>query len=135
MNLPHNTPVSGSCLCGQVKLTIDKLDRGVVYCHCTQCRKQSGHYYAATNAINDNLHIKGEEHISWYAASDTAQRGFCKHCGSVLFWKPENADYTAIMAGCLDAPTGLNEVSHIFTADKGDYYTLQDGLPQHKQSD
>lgn len=128
-------PATGSCLCGKIKLSIDAFDRGVVYCHCSQCRKQSGHYYAATNASNDKLHIEGEEHITWYAASDSAKRGFCRHCGSVLFWKPTGASYTAIMAGCLDAPTGLTEVSHIFTADKGDYYTLQDELPCFKQSD
>jgi len=128
-------PISGSCLCGKIKLTIEELDRGVVYCHCTQCRKQSGHYYAATSASNDKLHIEGEEHITWYAASDVAKRGFCKHCGSVLFWKPAAGSYTSVMAGCLDAPTGLAVISHIFTADKGDYYTLQDKLPHYEQSD
>ncbi|MEE9320988.1 MAG: GFA family protein [Granulosicoccus sp.] len=133
--MSDSNSVTGSCLCGRIKLTIDTFDRGVVYCHCTQCRKQSGHYYAATNASNDKLHIEGAEYITWYAASDSAKRGFCKHCGSVLLWKPTDGSYTAVMAGCLDAPTELAEVSHIFTADKGDYYTLQDGLPQYEWSD
>jgi hypothetical protein len=34
------------------------------------------------------------------------------------------------MAGALDLPTGLRADKHIFTAEKGDYYEICDGLPQ-----
>ena len=36
--------------------------------------------------------------------------------------------------GCLDRPTGLREQLHIFTAHKGDYYDIADGLPQWPES-
>ena len=32
--------------------------------------------------------------------------------------------------GAFDAPTGTRLGEHIFTADKGDYYEIGDGLPQ-----
>jgi hypothetical protein len=32
--------------------------------------------------------------------------------------------------GILEAPTGASLSKHIFVASKGDYYDLQDGLPQ-----
>jgi hypothetical protein len=32
--------------------------------------------------------------------------------------------------GAIDDATGLNLEKHIFTADKGDYYDIADGLPQ-----
>ena len=38
------------------------------------------------------------------------------------------------MAGTLDAPTGLAVKGHIFTADKGDYYDITDGLPQSEKA-
>lgn len=84
----------------------------------------------ATNAPDDSLTITGEEHLTWYKASDDARRGFCSHCGSALFWKHDDHPFTSIMAGCLDAPTGLKLTKHIFVGDKGDYYDLNDGLPQ-----
>ncbi|KIN63152.1 Glutathione-dependent formaldehyde-activating GFA [Sulfitobacter noctilucicola] len=37
------------------------------------------------------------------------------------------------MSGTLDAPTGIATEKHIFVADKGDYYTIADGLPQQGQ--
>ena len=125
---------SGSCLCGAVRFTTSGPLRGVVYCHCTQCRKQSGHFYAATNVEDVGLSIEGGENITWFAASDFAKRGFCAVCGSVLFWKHNAASETSVMAGAFDKPSALKGEVHIFVADKGDYYTLDDGLPQFKRS-
>lgn len=121
---------TGSCLCGGIKMKISGQLRPVVACHCTQCRKQSGHYYAATNAPDEAIEIEGAEKLKWYMSSDDAKRGFCSECGSALFWKHDKDDFTSILAGCLDMPTGLKLEKHIFVADKGDYYDLTDGLPR-----
>ena len=77
----------GSCLCGSVKYRVDGPLREVVACHCQQCRKQSGHFYAATDCTDDDLTIEDGGALTWYAASDFAKRGFCKKCGSALFWR------------------------------------------------
>jgi len=130
-----NHPVSGSCLCGKVNFKISDLARDVVMCHCQQCRKQTGHLVAATRIKNHNIEIEGDGHLTWFAASDDAKRGFCKHCGSLLFWKRKNTDTTAVMAGSLEAPTGLETINHIFTEFKGDYYEITDDLPQYPLSD
>ena len=39
------------------------------------------------------------------------------------------------MAGSVDGDAGITLDRHIFVADKGDYYELNDGLPQYAQSD
>jgi hypothetical protein len=108
--------------------------RGVVYCHCTQCRKQSGHFVAATNSKDADIAIEGAQAIKWYQASDTAKRGFCGTCGSLLFWKHDDLDSISIMAGSFDRPSGLADEGHIFVGDKGDYYEICDGLPQFQKS-
>ena len=77
----------------------------------------------------------GADNITWYAASDEAERGFCKICGSSLFWKRHNSDRTSIMAGTFDNPTNLKSGFHIYCADKGDYYEISDGLPQFLGAD
>lgn len=120
----------GSCLCGRITLEVRGAMREVVGCHCTQCRKQTGSYYMATNAPDEALTVHGEENLTWYRASESARRGFCSHCGSALFWKHDDHPFTSVMAGCFEAPTGLKLTRHIFVADKGDYYDLNDGLPQ-----
>ncbi len=133
--MQENHNVSGSCLCGEIKLHIDTLNRDVIICHCRQCRKQAGHVVAATRAKDEHINIDGEDFLSWYAASDIAKRGFCRQCGSLLFWKLNDSDSTSIMAGCLESPTGLKTISHIYTDDKGDYYELNEDLPCFDQSE
>lgn len=130
MNKTH----SGSCLCGAIRFKATGPLRGVVYCHCTQCRKQSGHYFAATNVADDRIEIEGSENVSWYGASEFARRGFCRRCGSLLFWKARDLPNISIMAGLFDDPTSLKGECHIFTACKGDYYDIDDDLPRFEQS-
>jgi hypothetical protein len=102
----------------------------VVFCHCSQCRRQSGLYYASTNCTDADLAIDGAEYVTWYRSSEQARRGFCRNCGSALFWKFDGLDVTSIQAGAFDQPSGLVAGYHIFCADKGDFYTIDDGLPQ-----
>ena len=128
-------PVRGGCLCGAIALEVRAFSGNVRFCHCTQCRKQSGHYYAAVHVDRDDLAVSGAERVRWYAASAEAERGFCDTCGSALFWRPHGTPWMAVMAGCLDAPTGLVADAHIFVDDKGDYYAIDDGLPRFPGSD
>lgn len=124
----------GSCLCGAVRFVARGPLRGVVYCHCSQCRKQSGHYYAATNVDDDMVEVEGREHITWFEASDFAKRGFCSRCGSVMFWKPNDDTYVSILAGSFDDASSLTGLCHIFVADKASYYEIADDLPQFERS-
>lgn len=125
---------SGSCLCGAVRFRTRGTLRGVVYCHCSQCRKQTGHFVAATNSADKDLTIEDNGSLNWFAASAYARRGFCRTCGSLLFWKRDGADTISIMAGAFDKPSSLKGESHIFVSDKGDYYEICDGLPQFERS-
>lgn len=127
MNHEH----AGGCLCGAVRFRARGELREVIACHCTQCRKQTGHFLASTNVADDLLSIEGEDQLRWYHASSFARRGFCSNCGSVLFWKANSESHTSICAGAFDKPTGLRLAFHIFCADKGDYYEITDGLPQY----
>ena len=127
-------PVTGSCNCGAVKYSVTGPLREVIACHCGQCRKQTGHYFAATQAANSDLTIEDSSTLKWYAASDEAKRGFCSECGSALFWRRNDADTTSILDGTLDGDAGgIKMQKHIFVADKGDYYDIDDGLPQEQQ--
>lgn len=123
--------VSGHCLCGGVSYHADGPIRDVIYCHCSQCRRQTGHVVAASAVVRDKLHFDNEQSLQWYRSSSTAERGFCGRCGSTLFWRSETSKHIAIMAGSMSQPTGIRAVAHIFVEDKGDYYEIGDGLAQH----
>lgn len=125
--------IHGSCHCGRVRFRVDAALTDATACHCVQCRKQSGHFFASANAPKAAVRVEGEEHLSWYASSEKVRRGFCARCGSWLFWEPLQRDWTSIALGSIDGSTGVELQRHIFVASKGDYYTLGDGLPQNER--
>ncbi|MFV0409344.1 MAG: GFA family protein [Paracoccus sp. (in: a-proteobacteria)] len=126
--MTHPATITGGCLCGAVRFQARSGDEAPTACHCEQCRRWSGHVWAAVDGYD--LTLTGEESLRWYRASTFAARGFCVQCGSSLFWQADGLDHCDIAMGCIDAPTGMHLGNHIFTAFKGDYYDIADGLPQ-----
>lgn len=120
----------GSCLCGAVAYRITGEMRPSVACHCTQCRKTSGHYWSATQVATGQLTLIRDEGLTWYQSSPTARRGFCRICGASLFWECAGEGRVSIGSGTLDDDAGLRQSGHIFVGDKGGYYDIADGLPQ-----
>ncbi|WP_299847970.1 GFA family protein [uncultured Roseovarius sp.] len=119
--------MQGSCECGAVRYEVSGSLRPVVGCHCSQCRKTSGHYVAATQAEASDFTLIRDEGLRWYRSSLTAQRGFCNICGSSLFWQENETSHISIMAGTLDGATDLRMDRHIHAEAKGDYYDLPIG--------
>ncbi|MBX2883104.1 MAG: GFA family protein [Granulosicoccus sp.] len=123
----------GSCLCGGVCFELSGELRSVVNCHCQQCRRTHGHFAAYTNVSRDGLRIVSDETLSWYRSSDIAQRGFCRHCGSSLFWSRDGSGNISVAAGSIESPSGLSTSANIFVDSRGDYYEITDTLPQHSE--
>jgi len=117
-------------LCGAVRFTVEGELPGPDACHCTKCRKHSGHYFVSTDVPRSAVTLEGEDKVSWYQSSEKARRGFCSVCGSSLFWEPLQRDWMGIAMGAFDTPTRTRLAVHIYMADKGDYYDVADGVPR-----
>ncbi len=122
----------GSCLCGAVAFEVAGDLPAPDACHCSQCRKSSGHYFVSTDVPRSAVTIHGGENVTWYRSSEKVRRGFCKICGSSLFWDPLERDWTGIAMGAFDPPTDTNIRIHIHVASKSDYYDITDDLPKNE---
>lgn len=132
--MTDNTPIrTGGCLCSGVRYELTGKMRPVVYCHCSQCRRTSGHIVAATACAMDDLVIIAGGSLRWYESSPHAERGFCATCGGNLFWRPIDGRHVSIMAGTIDLPTNVRAIAHIHTGSASDYHTIADGLPQYAE--
>lgn len=123
----------GSCLCGGVVFEVDPPLRDVVACHCTSCRKQSGHYWAATSVPKGSFRLVHDAGLAWYSTSPAARRGFCRDCGCFLFWDPAEEKRISFSPGALEGPTGIKIAIHIFTEEAGDYYSPEGPPPAPAQ--
>lgn len=73
-----------------------------------------------------------QQSLSWYHdSSPNTYRGFCRQCGSSLFWDARDGNgKISVSAGTLDSTQGLKTVGHIYMQEAGDYYEIDDGLPK-----
>lgn len=118
---------TGRCLCGAVTYRTEGL-RDIWFCHCRQCRAVSGHFVAACRTEKAALTATGD--IRWSPHSGTSELGRCAVCGAPLFWRQPASPTISVLAGSLDDTHGLETRGHIFVAEKGDYYTIDDCLPK-----
>ena len=122
------TTIPGRCLCGAVRFEIRGPMMEPHACHCTQCRRQSGHFVVAAGVLWSDFELTESRGLKWYRSSERARRGFCSECGTALLWD-DGSDQVSVTLGSLDGPTGATLAGHIFVEEKGDYYTIDDRLP------
>lgn len=124
---------SASCLCGSVRFTATRFTRQAVACHCTQCRKTSGHFWAGAWIHPDDLVWQSRDTVREYQSSPGIRRAFCGTCGSTLYWRPDGRPEYSVSPGLFDGPTGLTITDHWWVSAKGDYYAIADQATQHER--
>lgn len=115
--------VTGSCLCKAVNLSTTSVNKEVGACHCGMCRKWGGGSLFAIECEGE-VSFTGEENITIYQSSEWAERGFCKLCGSHLFYRLKQNNQYYIPAGIFDNREGLVFDHQIFIDEKPEYYSF-----------
>jgi hypothetical protein len=118
-----------ACMCGACRFSLPVPVGEATACHCRQCRKLSGHFSASFDLREDQIAWQSRDRVRVYRTAGGAERGFCGACGSSLWFRAADGAFS-VEAGSVIAPTGGRLAGHIFTAEKGDYYGIDDGLPQ-----
>ena len=113
--------LSGGCLCGAVRFTAEPGSRQFGTCHCGMCRRWSAGVFLAVEC-EDRFTIEDETNLGVYRSSAWAERGFCKKCGTPLFYRMTGQGYYAVSLEALDDRAGFTFVSQIFIDEKPPYY-------------
>ena len=123
--------ITGQCLCGAVQFTGTPIQGGgISVCHCGQCRRwASGPLMSVRMA--DGVTLTTSDGLAWHASSDFGERGFCRNCGSTLFWREAGAERDwAVSVGTLAEGHGQRIAEHIWVDDKPGFYDFADDAPR-----
>lgn len=118
----HHGVLAGACHCGRVRVTMPEGSAGVVACHCADCQKLHGNFFALLAAARADVRWEGEEHIQWYRSSAENERGFCRQCGSRLAKRPVAGDRIMVSAGLFDRALPRKVVRNLWLEQKPDWY-------------
>lgn len=113
----------GRCLCGAVAVHAAVAAARVDACHCSMCRRWGGGPLLAVDA-GVSVRLEGEEHIGVFASSDWAERGFCKSCGTHLFYRLKGSEHYMLPAGLVEGELPWSFVEQVFIDDKPGWYAF-----------
>jgi hypothetical protein len=85
---------------------------------------------AATDVV-----FEGAEQIGRYASSEWAERGFCKVCGSALFYFLKPAGMYMMSVGAFDDPSSFRLAREIFIDRKPDGYAFAGEHPRWTEAE
>ncbi len=126
-------PLTGGCLCGQVRYEISAPLVSAVYCHCTRCQHRSGTAAAPSARVAPGALriVAGEELVRCYQPPDGFRKCFCANCGSALWSKdPHEESDVAVRLGTFDGDPGIRPSARQWVSVAAVWEPLpDDGLP------
>jgi hypothetical protein len=107
--------MEGSCLCGDVRFSVDGPPKWTSYCHCRSCRRHTGAPVSAYAGFDaSQVRFSGRE-LSLFVSSPGVRRGFCGRCGSTLTYEGDRwPGEIHLHAGAFDEPEKLAPTGHAF---------------------
>lgn len=111
----------GHCLCGSVRVTAKDTGSDVGACHCKMCRRWGGGPFMEIQC-GTKVTFEGEENIAVYNSSDWAERGFCKTCGTHLFYRFKENYHHGVPIGLFEDDDSLVFAHQVFIDEKPSFY-------------
>lgn len=132
--MENSKNATGKCLCGSVIVSFPLDKETFDACHCGMCRKWGGGP-ALTVDGGPNITFKGKEFITTYNSSEWAERGFCKQCGTHLFYRLKESGFYNFPLGLLDNASQLKFHTQIFVDMKPENYSFANKTEQMTQAE
>lgn len=123
---------TGRCLCGTFEFTVEGSFGDVRYCHCRQCRRQSGTAFTANARIHrSQWSIRGPEAlITEYEHRPGRYKAFCARCGSPLYARSDDdPDDVRVRLGGFEGELDVQIAGHVWVDSKAAWYEIEDGIP------
>lgn len=113
--------MNGKCLCGAVSVSVPVEKEVFDACHCGMCRRWGGGPLLTVDGSGEAI-FKGEEFITTYESSEWAERGFCKRCGTHLFYRLKENGFQNFPMGLIDGTEHFRFHQQIFVDHKPENY-------------
>ena len=130
-------PLTGGCLCGEVRFEVTEPLVSASYCHCTRCQRRTGTAASAQARVEPgSLRIlQGEELVRSWKPPDGRAKAFCSACGSALWSETDEGEVGGVRFGAIDGDPGVRPEYRQYVAYAAAWEPLlDDGLERFPES-
>lgn len=126
--------LTGECLCGAVRFSVEDAFRYALNCHCSQCRRATGAAFKSFAGIErSRFEVQaGEKELLIYGDAKSHD-SHCGTCGGFLYSVVRNGQYVHVNLGSLADSPSIRPTAHIHVGSKATWHTITDDLPQHDE--
>ncbi|RLQ87606.1 GFA family protein [Notoacmeibacter ruber] len=125
--------LTGGCQCGAVRFVATGEVKEAAVCHCRMCQKAAGSviwpFFTVKRVDLDWTRGKPDR----WRSSNSAQRGFCAHCGTPLTFEPDGKETIDLSIGALDDPETLPPTHHVWSQKMIGWFDSLIGLPRTEE--
>ena len=123
-------PITGRCLCGDIRVAAPGEPRSRNHCHCDSCRGATSSPFT-TWLTADRAALRWTGTPRAFASSPGVTRRFCPRCGSPLSYETaERPDDVDLYAASLDDHSGFQPQRHSHWAERVPWVAPADDLPK-----
>jgi hypothetical protein len=131
-------PLTGGCLCGEIRYIVDAPVERLAVCYCTDCQRMTS-AGASVNALvpaNAFRLIKGQTRVFTKKADsgNALQRHFCGACGSWIY-NPMGGDpeHIVLKAGTFDRHEGMKVELNLWTRSRPPWALMDATIASHEK--
>ena len=127
--------VTGGCQCGAVRYRLKTPPHEVSVCFCRMCQKAAGSYFGAfaSSRIGEVEWTRGQPAI--FNSSEVAERGFCRDCGTPLFYDGRGAGHINVTLGSLDDPDDIRPIAQSGVESRVVFFQHLPKLPESESNE
>jgi DNA-binding SARP family transcriptional activator len=133
MSGDKTVPVTGGCLCGEVRYQISGPAVESLFCHCRMCQKFTGGTVVASSSHPTETVRFTKGAPKYYKSSPLGERGFCANCGSGLTFRPlfpPWSDWINVLVAGFDDPEPHAPTYHLGVESQMPWLDVHDELPR-----
>lgn len=124
-------PVTGRCLCGEIRYEYKGAPLKILHCHCGSCRRHTSCPVSTFVCVpSEGFRFISGEPVA-YASSPGVTRTHCGRCGSPMTYTSDRNTQVDIYAGTLDDPAAIVPTYHVFAGEQLPWFEIADALPRY----
>jgi len=131
MGNDQNNPVTGRCLCGDIRYEYRGAPLKILHCHCETCRRHTSSPVATFVCVDRTSFRFTQGTPGAYKSSEHVTRTHCGRCGSPMTYVTEKNNQVDVYIGTLDDAAAVAPTYHVHAEEQLPWFEVADASPRY----